>query len=91
MDKFVIFQFVTFHLQFVAFIDKLSRAMKLDEVAVEAGFDINSDAILLRAEQLSKSEVQFLKIKFAKFFNFHDSQITFLQHIDKTAKYSFVN
>ena len=31
--------------------------MKLDEVAIEAGFDINSDAILLRAEQLSKSEV----------------------------------
>ena len=44
-------------LQFLAFIDKLSRAMKLDEVAVEAGFDISSDAILLRAEQLSKSEV----------------------------------
>lgn len=31
--------------------------MKLDEVAIEAGFDISSDAILLRAEQLSKSEV----------------------------------
>ena len=43
----------------MAFIDKISRAMKLDEVAVEGGFDINSDAILLRAEQLSKSEVRF--------------------------------
>ena len=46
-----------FSIQFIAFIDKLSRAMKLDEVAVEAGFDISSDAILLRAQQLSKSEV----------------------------------
>ena len=43
----------------MAFIDKISRAMKLDEVAVEGGFDINSDAILLRAEQLSKSEVRY--------------------------------
>ena len=40
------------------FVDKLSRAMKLDEVAIEAGFDISADAIILRAEQLSKSEVQ---------------------------------
>ncbi|XP_065058451.1 coiled-coil domain-containing protein 170-like isoform X2 [Rhopilema esculentum] len=65
--------------KFLAFIDKLSRAMKLDEVAVEAGFDISSDAILLRAEQLSKSETNSLQDR--------TSTIYSLQRKTKTLKH----
>ena len=41
----------------MAFLDKLCRAMKLDEIAHDAGFELTADAILTRGEQLAKKEV----------------------------------
>ena len=39
------------------FLDKLARSMKLDEIAMDAGFELTADAILTRGEQLVKKEV----------------------------------
>jgi len=68
--------------KFIAFIDKLSRAMKLDEVAVEAGFDINSDAILLRAQQLSKSETSSLQDRTSVIYNLQRKNKTLKQQLE---------
>ena len=48
---------LTFFSQFVAFCEKLARVMKLDEIADDAGLDVNGEAILARGEQLVKLEV----------------------------------
>ena len=39
------------------FCEKLARVMKLDEIADDAGFDVNGDALVARGEQLVKLEV----------------------------------
>ena len=48
---------ILIHFQFVAFCEKLARAMKLDEIADDVGLDVNGDALLARGEQLAKLEV----------------------------------
>ena len=44
--------------QFVTFCEKLSRVMKLDEIADDVGLDLNGDAMLARGEQLVKLEAR---------------------------------
>ena len=39
------------------FCEKLADTMKLDEIAGEAGLDVNGEALLARAKQLVKLEV----------------------------------
>ena len=53
------------HFQFVAFCEKLARAMKLDEIADDVGLDVNGDALLARGEQLAKLEVFLFTQTFA--------------------------
>ena len=59
------------HFQFVAFCEKLARAMKLDEIADDVGLDVNGDALLARGEQLAKLEVFLFTQTFAtgRFFD----------------------
>lgn len=68
--------------KFLEFIDKLSRAMKLDEVAVEAGFDISADAIVLRAEQLAKSETNSLQDRTSTIYNLQRKTKTLKQQLE---------
>uniref|UniRef100_A0A8C7A3V1 Coiled-coil domain containing 170 n=1 Tax=Nothoprocta perdicaria TaxID=30464 RepID=A0A8C7A3V1_NOTPE len=42
--------------KYLKFLEQLNEMMKLDNIAVEVGFDMNMDAILARAEQLVKLE-----------------------------------
>ncbi|KAM8809774.1 coiled-coil domain-containing protein 170 [Eudromia elegans] len=42
--------------KYLKFLEQLNKMMKLDNIAVEVGFDMNVDAILARAEQLVKLE-----------------------------------
>ena len=42
--------------RFMQFLEQLASVMGLDEVSKELGFDLQTDAILARAEQLSKLE-----------------------------------
>ncbi|KAM3853579.1 coiled-coil domain-containing protein 170 [Vipera latastei] len=42
--------------QYLRFLDLLSEKMNLDSIAVEIGFDMRLDAVLARAEQLTKLE-----------------------------------
>ncbi|NWX97619.1 CC170 protein, partial [Nothoprocta ornata] len=42
--------------KYLKFLEQLNEMMKLDNIAVEVGFDMNVDAILARAEQLVKLE-----------------------------------
>lgn len=42
--------------QFVTFLDKLSRAMHMDQIAKDVGVDLHTESLLLRAEQLAKLE-----------------------------------
>ncbi|XP_050521459.1 coiled-coil domain-containing protein 170 isoform X3 [Daktulosphaira vitifoliae] len=41
---------------FVTFLDKLSRAMHMDQIAKDVGVDLHTESLLLRAEQLAKLE-----------------------------------
>lgn len=43
-------------LQFVTFLDKLSRAMHMEQIAKDVGVDLHTESLLLRAEQLAKLE-----------------------------------
>jgi len=43
-------------LQFMQFLEKLGSIAGLDEVSRELGFDLQTDALLARAEQLTKLE-----------------------------------
>ena len=40
------------------FCEKLANTMKLDEIAGDAGLDVNGEALLARAKQLMKREVR---------------------------------
>ncbi|XP_022165314.1 coiled-coil domain-containing protein 170 isoform X3 [Myzus persicae] len=41
---------------FVTFLEKLSRAMHMDQIAKDVGVDLHTESLLLRAEQLAKLE-----------------------------------
>ncbi|KAL5244380.1 hypothetical protein ACI65C_011790 [Semiaphis heraclei] len=41
---------------FVTFLDKLSRALHMDQIAKDVGVDLHTESLLLRAEQLAKLE-----------------------------------
>lgn len=43
-------------LKFMQFLEKLGSIVGLDEVSRELGFDLQTDALLARAEQLTKLE-----------------------------------
>jgi hypothetical protein len=43
-------------LQFMQFLEQIGGIMGLDEVSRELGFDLQTDALIVRAEQLSKLE-----------------------------------
>lgn len=55
--------------KFVAFCEKLARAMKLDEIADDVGLDVNGDALLARGEQLAKLETDALDDRKTTIYN----------------------
>ena len=42
--------------QYMAFLERLARVMNMDTICRDVGFDMNGEALLARAEQLSKHE-----------------------------------
>ena len=64
-DYIIVYSLILIHFQFVAFCEKLARAMKLDEIADDVGLDVNGDALLARGEQLAKLEVFLFTQTFA--------------------------
>ena len=45
------------------FCENLANTMKLDEIAQDAGLDVNGEALLARAKQLVKLEVSSGKVE----------------------------
>lgn len=43
-------------LQFVAFLERLSRTLNMDELTQDIGIELHTDAIIHRAEQLARLE-----------------------------------
>lgn len=42
--------------QFVTFLDRLGKAMQMDEISEEMGIDLQTESLLVRAEQLARLE-----------------------------------
>lgn len=47
-------------LQFITFLDRLSKAMQMDEISQEIGLDLQTESLLVRAEQLARLETDKL-------------------------------
>ena len=45
-------------MQYVAFLDTMARAMRIDQIGHDVEFGLSADALVVRAEQLAKSEVR---------------------------------
>ncbi|XP_020291933.1 coiled-coil domain-containing protein 170 isoform X2 [Pseudomyrmex gracilis] len=45
---------------FVTFLDRLSKAMQMDEISQEVGIDLQTESLLVRAEQLARLETDKL-------------------------------
>lgn len=43
-------------LQFVAFLERLSRTLNMDELTQDVGIELHTDSIIHRAEQLARLE-----------------------------------
>lgn len=46
--------------QFVTFLDRLGKAMQMDEISEEMGLDLHTESLLVRAEQLARLETDKL-------------------------------
>lgn len=40
----------------MVFLDRIGKAMQMDEISQEIGLDVQTEALLLRAEQLARLE-----------------------------------
>ncbi|XP_033338083.2 coiled-coil domain-containing protein 170 isoform X1 [Megalopta genalis] len=49
---------------FVTFLDRLSKAMQMDEISEEMGLDLQTESLLVRAEQLARLETDKLVDKY---------------------------
>lgn len=56
--------------QFVQFLERLARALNMEEISHDIGIDLHTESILLRAEQLSRLESEKLVDKVLCSFNF---------------------
>lgn len=52
--------FDTRFFQFVTFLDRLGKAMQMDEISQEIGIDLQTESLLVRAEQLARLETDKL-------------------------------
>ncbi|XP_024222653.1 coiled-coil domain-containing protein 170 isoform X3 [Bombus impatiens] len=50
---------------FVTFLNRLGKAMQLDEISEEMGLDVQTESLLIRAEQLARLETDKLVDKFS--------------------------
>jgi len=48
------------YFQFVTFLDRLGKAMQMDEISQEIGIDLQTESLLVRAEQLARLETDKL-------------------------------
>lgn len=45
-----------FNFQFINFLERLARALNMDEISNDIGVDLHTESLLLRAEQLARLE-----------------------------------
>lgn len=59
--------FILNFFQFMIFLDRLGKAMQMDEISQEIGLDLQTESLLVRAEQLARLETDKLvdKVKSA--------------------------
>ncbi|KAI8484327.1 PREDICTED: coiled-coil domain-containing protein 170-like isoform X3 [Branchiostoma belcheri] len=55
--------------RYLEFLEKMARVMKLDEIALDVGFDLNGDALVARAQQLVNMEGDSLKDRTTHVYN----------------------
>ncbi|XP_078593515.1 coiled-coil domain-containing protein 170-like isoform X2 [Branchiostoma floridae x Branchiostoma japonicum] len=55
--------------RYLEFLEKMARVMKLDEIALDVGFDLNGDALVARAQQLVHMEGDSLKDRTTHVYN----------------------
>lgn len=55
VSYFISFE-VTFYFQFINFLERLARALNMDEISNDIGVDLHTESLLLRAEQLARLE-----------------------------------
>lgn len=56
-------------LQYMRFVERISRAMKMDDITADMGIDSCTDAIMARAEQLVKHEFDALNDRKTHIYN----------------------
>ena len=49
-------QYIKLLLQFVAFLERLSRTLNMDELTQDTGVELHTESIMHRAEQLARLE-----------------------------------
>jgi hypothetical protein len=47
-------------LQYLGFLERLGRALNMDEISKDVGVDLHTDSLLARAEQLARLESEKL-------------------------------
>ncbi|CAK8692866.1 unnamed protein product [Clavelina lepadiformis] len=57
--------------KYLAFLQQMALAMRMDEVAADLGYDFNTDVLIARASQLSKLESDALVEKTSSNYNLH--------------------
>jgi hypothetical protein len=56
-------------LQYLGFLERLGRALNMDEISKDVGVDLHTDSLLARAEQLARLESEKLVDKVSASFN----------------------
>jgi hypothetical protein len=54
-------------LQYLGFLERLGRALNMDEISKDVGVDLHTDSLLARAEQLARLESEKLVDKVSAF------------------------
>lgn len=49
-------QLMLFCSQFMTFLERLGRALNIEEISKEVGVDLHTESLLIRAEQLARLE-----------------------------------
>ncbi|XP_071963130.1 coiled-coil domain-containing protein 170-like [Antedon mediterranea] len=68
--------------KYMAFIEKICRVLKMDVIALDVGFDLCTDAVLARAEQVMRKEVDTITDKTTHVYNLQRKLKTMKQQLE---------